>query len=100
MKVFTIDWGSYSAKIFHSNLDKKKITHEFIDEIVFDHRSHENQIAKWDAQLSQIQSYCSSNIDINQKVILSTPSELLSFRFKNLPVTQSKKSTCHASLSD
>ncbi len=96
MKVFTIDWGSYSAKIFHSNLDKKKITHEFIDEIVFDHRSHENQIAKWDAQLSQIQSYCSSNIDINQKVILSTPSELLSFRFKNLPVTQSKKA--HAML--
>lgn len=91
MKVFTIDWGSYSAKVFHSTLDKKKISHDFTDEIIFDTKAYDSQISKWESQLNQIQSYCLTSIDPNAKMILSTPSELLSFRFKNIPVAQRKK---------
>jgi general secretion pathway protein L len=91
MKVITIDWGSYSAKIIHSQVDKKKISHDFIDEVIFEHRTFDGSLPKWEAQLHQIQNYLITNINPDSKVILSTPSELLSFRFKNLPVNQSKK---------
>lgn len=91
MKIYTIDWGSYSAKIFHSEIEKKRITHQFTDEVIFTRKNFESQLLRWEDQIQQIYDYALKNIDINHKIILSTPSELLSFRFKNLPVNQSKK---------
>lgn len=91
MKIITIDWGSYSAKIFESELDKKTIHHLHIEEIVFINKSNEQILIKWEKQLEQIQTYIKNKIHPDDKIILSTPSELLSFRYKNLPILQRKK---------
>lgn len=91
MKSITIDWGSYSAKIFHSKIDKKKHQHEFIEEIIFTNNNFSSISEQWSYQLDQISNYLKKNIDQQTKVILSTPNELLSFRKKSLPVSNIKK---------
>jgi general secretion pathway protein L len=91
MKIYTIDWGSYSAKIFDSELVNKKIIHQHVHELIFPNKNYESQNLKWDDQLDLIKEHIHKQFNSNSKILLSIPSELLSFRFKNLPIANVKK---------
>jgi len=104
MKTFTIDWGSYSAKVFISDTDKKKLIHNQVDEIIFPQREFADdpkakniplvqtaQFQLLNHQLNEIASYLKKDWDGESKLLISPPAELYSYRYKFLPIPQKKK---------
>lgn len=105
MKVMTIDWGSYSAKIFIGTIDKKNIYHHSIKELVFTHSTPPRStdpspqakaglpeiFSLWQDQLKEIHEFLTQEWDGEMRLIISPPHEFFSYRYKLLPVAQKKK---------
>lgn len=93
----TIDLGTYSVKFIESRIDRKRIQHIQVKEIVIpsnavNQAGSNPQLELAKEQLKIISAYL-KNIPENMKVIFQCPIEMMSVRFINIPIKNLKKAT-------
>lgn len=92
MNLITIDIGHYSIKFIESHIDKKNMIHDSMKETILDldqiNVQEENAI--WDLQLRVVSEYL-ENAPEDYKLIINSPSEILTTRIKELPIANKKK---------
>ncbi|MFW5887502.1 MAG: pilus assembly protein PilM, partial [Bacteriovoracia bacterium] len=91
MKTLVIDIGSYSVKTIDTFVEKKKVVHQQLNEVVIDQfLEHEHsQLTKEEAIDLIIKQELAKYPD--HRTIYQLPNPLLSMRFLDLPVTNRKK---------
>jgi general secretion pathway protein L len=91
MHVLSIDVGTYSVKFLSSFVDKRKITHVDMSEIILrDYLVDHPETSILQAQINIIEEILENNKRFDTKVIFQADNELITTRFLTLP-TKSKK---------
>ncbi|MDA9793308.1 pilus assembly protein PilM [Bacteriovoracaceae bacterium] len=91
MHVISIDIGTYSVKFVESNIDKKKITHFGMREIVLSqYHDQYPDLSTHDLQLKVTSKYL-NEVEDEVKIIFQAPNTILTNRFLELPVKNKKK---------
>ncbi len=92
MKYVAIDVGTYSIKFITSNVDKKKVYHQSLTEIVIDQfiDQYRGEIDLNHVELEIIQQYLNEQAP-EGKIISQVPDHLISTRFLILPIKNKKK---------
>ena len=92
MHVLAIDVGSYSVKYISSFVDKRKVNHVEMSEIILnDFMSDHPDLIILDAQATIVQEIIDSTARPDTRVIFQTENEMLTTRFLTLPVKSKKK---------
>lgn len=92
MHVLSIDVGSYSVKYISSFVDKRKINHADMSEIILrDYLADHPDTSVLEAQLSIVQEIIDSNARPDTKILFQTDNEMMTTRFLTLPVKSKKK---------
>ncbi len=91
MHVLSIDAGTYSVKYFSSFVDKRKVSHVDMSEIIIrDYMTDHPEISLLEAQIRIIEEVIANTARSDSKVIFQADNELITTRFLTLP-TKSKK---------
>lgn len=92
MHVLAIDVGSYSVKYLSSYLDRRKITHVDMSEIILrDYMNDHPDLSREDAIASIIQDVIDSIARPDTKIIYQADHQMMTTRFLTLPVKSKKK---------
>lgn len=92
MHVLAIDVGSYSVKYISSFVDKRKVNHVEMSEIILrDYMNDHPDLIILDAQATIVQEIIDSTARPDTRVIFQADNELLTTRFLTLPVKSKKK---------
>lgn len=92
MHVLSIDVGSYSIKYLSSFLDRRKISHVDMSEIVLrDYMNDHPDLSREDAVTSIIQDVIDSVARPDTKIIYQADHQMMTTRFLTLPVKSKKK---------
>ena len=92
MHVLAIDVGSYSVKYISSFVDKRKVNHVEMSEIILrDYMNDHPELTQVDAQASIVQEIMDSTARPDSRVIFQADNELMTTRFLTLPVKSKKK---------
>jgi general secretion pathway protein L len=92
MHVLAIDVGSYSVKYISSFVDKRKVSHVEMSEIIVrDYLADHEGLSFRDAQLAIVEEILGSVARPDTKVIYQADNEMMTTRFLILPVKSKKK---------
>lgn len=92
MHVLAIDVGSYSVKYISSFVDRRKIAHADMSEIILKDYIEDHQgMTPPEAQASIIQEIIDSNARPDTKIIFQAENGFMSTRFLTMPVKSKKK---------
>ena len=92
MHVLAIDVGSYSVKYISSFVEKRRVNHVEMSEIILsDFMSDHPNLATVDAQATIVQEIIDSTARHDSRVIFQADNEMLTTRFLTLPVKSKKK---------
>lgn len=92
MHVLVIDVGSYSVKYISSFVDKRKVNHVEMSEIIIrDFMNDHQDLVTLEAQATIVQEIIDSIARPESRVIFQADNELLTTRFLTLPVKSKKK---------
>lgn len=92
MHILAIDLGSYSVKFISSNVERKKVQHEKMSEIIIVDYQKENQIENfYDAQMMIAHEIIDQYKRIDTKIVFQAGNEMITSRFLQLPVKNKKK---------
>lgn len=92
MHVLAIDVGSYSIKYLSSFVDKRKVTHVEMSEIVLtDYLEDHPGLSTIDAQASIVQEVIDSTARPDSRILFQADNEMMTTRFLTLPVKSKKK---------
>jgi general secretion pathway protein L len=92
MHVLAIDVGSYSVKYLSSFVDRRKISHVDMSEIVIrDYMNDHPDLSREDAQASIIQDVIDSVARPDTKIVYQLDNQMITTRFLTLPVKSKKK---------
>src|SRR5688572_10692969 len=92
MHVLAIDVGSYSVKYISSFVDKRKVSHGEMSEIVLhDYMDDHADLTTVEAQASIVQEIIDSNARPDTRVLFQADNELMTTRFLTMPVKSKKK---------
>lgn len=92
MHVLAIDVGSYSVKYISSFVDKRKVNHVEMSEIILrDFMNDHPDLIILDAQATIVQEIIDSTARADTRIIFQAENELLTTRFLTLPVKSKKK---------
>jgi Tfp pilus assembly PilM family ATPase len=94
MHVLAIDVGTYSVKFLSSHVERRKVSHAGMSEVVLrDYLSDHPDMTPEAAQVEIIRDIIDSNARPETKVIFQALPSILTTRFLTLPVKQKKKAT-------
>lgn len=92
MHVLAIDIGSYSVKYISSFVEKRKVIHGEMSEIVIaEYLSDHSEISVQDAQVTIVQDILESMARADSRIIYQVDNSLITNRFLTLPVKSKKK---------
>ncbi len=92
MHVLAIDVGSYSVKYISSFVEKRKVNHVEMSEIILrDYMSDHPELNTLNAQSTIVQEIIDSTARPDTRVIFQTDNEMMTTRFLTLPVKSKKK---------
>ncbi len=92
MHVLAIDIGSYSVKYVTSFVDRRKINHTDMSEIILrDFLEDHPSMSITEGQISIVQEIIDSNARPETKIIFQADSSLMTTRFLTMPVKSKKK---------
>lgn len=92
MHILAIDIGSYSVKYISSNVDRKKVGHVDMSEIVLrDFMTDHVELSLEEAQTMIVQDIIESIARQDTRVIFQANSQIMTTRFLTLPVKSKKK---------
>ena len=92
MHVLAIDVGSYSVKYISSFVDKRRVNHVEMSEVVLrNYLSNHPDLTQLMAQAQIVQEILASTARPDTRVIYQVENELMTTRFLTLPVKQKKK---------
>lgn len=92
MKLITADIGNYSTKIIVSEFSTKNSQSKEVKELILDLDQINvlEERAIWELQLRSLVEFLNSFTE-EYKLVLNVPSEILTYRFKDVPTTSRKK---------
>jgi general secretion pathway protein L len=92
MHVLAIDVGSYSVKYISSFVEKRRVNHVEMSEIILrDYMSDHPEMLTIDAQASIVQEIIDSTARVDTRIIFQADNEMMTTRFLTLPVKSKKK---------
>lgn len=92
MHVLAIDVGSYSVKYISSFVEKRKVNHVEMSEIILrDYMNDHPDLLTLDAQATIVQEIIDSTARADTRIIFQVDNEMLTTRFLALPVKSKKK---------
>ncbi len=92
MHVLAIDIGSYSVKYISSFVEKRKVIHGEMSEIVLaEYLSDHSEMSAQEAQVAIVQDILESTARADSRIIFQVDNELITNRFLTLPVKSKKK---------
>ena len=92
MHILAIDLGNYSVKFISSNVERKKVQHNQMSEVVISDYQKENQIEDfYEAQMRIVKDILDQHKQPDTKVIYQAENEMMTSRFLQLPVKNKKK---------
>jgi general secretion pathway protein L len=92
MHVLAIDVGSYSVKYISSFVEKRRVNHVEMSEIILrDYMNDHPDLITLDAQATIVQEIIDSTARPDTRVIFQVDNEMLTTRFLTLPVKSKKK---------
>ena len=92
MHILALDIGSYSIKYISSFVDRRKISHVDMSELILsDYLEDHPGMPIRDAQMSIVQDIIANTARPESRIIFQADSELMTTRFLNLPVKSKKK---------
>jgi len=92
MHILAIDVGSYSVKYISSFVEKRKVNHVEMSEIILrDYLNDHSDLALLDAQASIVQEIIDTTGRPDSRIIFQIDNELTTTRFLTLPVKNKKK---------
>ena len=92
MHVLSIDVGSYSVKYFSSLVDKRKVVHVSMTEVILrDYISENPEKTLLEAQIALIEDIISNNKRNDTKIVFQADNELITTRFLTLPTKNGKQ---------
>ncbi len=92
MHILAIDVGSYSVKYISSYVEKRKVNHVEMSEIIIhDFMADHQGLSQIEAQVSIVKEIIENSSKPDSRVIFQFDNELLSTRFLTLPVKSKKK---------
>lgn len=92
MHVLAIDVGSYSVKYISSFVDKRKVNHVEMSEIIVrDYMSDHTELSTLDAHVAIVQDIIDTTARADTRIIFQADNEMLTTRFLTLPVKSKKK---------
>lgn len=92
MHVLAIDVGSYSVKYISSFVEKRKVNHVEMSEIILrDYMNDHPELSQADAQATIVQEIIDSTARPDSRVLFQVDNELMTTRFLTLPVKSKKK---------
>ncbi len=92
MHILALDIGSYSIKYVSSFVDRRKITHVDMSEVIIsDYLEDHPSMPVRDAQINIVQDILSNTARPDSRVIYQADSEMMTTRFLELPVKNKKK---------
>jgi general secretion pathway protein L len=92
MHVLAIDVGSYSVKYISSFVDKRKITHgEMSEVIIHDYLVDHPDASLAETQISIVQEIIDNTARPDTRIIFQAENEMMTTRFLTLPVKSKKK---------
>ena len=99
MHVLAIDVGSYSVKYISSFVEKRRVNHVEMSEIILrDYMNDHPDLITLDAQATIVQEIIDSTARPDTRVIFQVDNEMLTTRFLTLPVKSKKKAELMLSL--
>lgn len=92
MHVLAIDVGSYSVKYISSFVDKRKVSHvEMSEVIVHDYLTDREGMTFLEAQIRIVQEIIGSVARPDTRILFQADHEIMTTRFLTLPVKSKKK---------
>ncbi len=92
MHILALDIGSYSIKYISSFVDRRKISHVDMSEVIIsDYLEDHPGMPVRDAQMNIVQDIIANTARPDTRLIYQADSELMTTRFLNLPVKNKKK---------
>ncbi|MFA5583349.1 MAG: pilus assembly protein PilM [Bacteriovoracaceae bacterium] len=92
MHILAIDLGNYSVKFISSTVERKKVQHQKMSEIIIADYQKENRIEDfYDAQMMIAREIIDEYKKPDTKVIFQAENEMMTSRFLQLPVKSKKK---------
>lgn len=92
MHVLSLDVGSYSVKYLSSFIDRRKVVHGDMSEIIVrDYMTDHPELSVSEAQNSIIQDILDSNARPDTRIMYQSDTEMMTTRFLTLPVKSKKK---------
>jgi general secretion pathway protein L len=92
MHVLAIDVGSYSVKYLSSSVDRRRISHGEMSEIIIhDYQVDHPDLSLLECQVNIIQEIIDNTARPDTRVIYQADNEMLTTRFLTLPVKSKKK---------
>ena len=92
MHILAIDLGNYSVKFISSHVERKKVQHQKMSEIIIADYQKENQIENfYEAQMRVVKDILDEYKQPDTKVIYQAENEIITSRFLQLPVKNKKK---------
>ena len=92
MHVLAIDVGSYSVKYISSFVDKRKITHGDMSEVIIhDYQVDHPNLPLLEAQINIVQEIIDNTARSDTRIIFQGDNEMMTTRFLTLPVKSKKK---------
>lgn len=92
MHVLAIDVGSYSVKYISSFVEKRRVNHVEMSEIILrDYMTDHPDMTTAEAQATIVQEIMDSTVRADTRVLFQADNELMTTRFLTLPVKSKKK---------
>ncbi|MFL5783539.1 MAG: pilus assembly protein PilM [Bacteriovoracaceae bacterium] len=92
MHILAIDVGSYSIKYISSFIDRRKITHVDMSEVIIsDYLEDHPAMPIRDAQMNIVQDVLANTARPDTRIIFQADNEMMTTRFLELPVKNRKK---------
>lgn len=92
MHILAIDIGSYSVKYISSNVDRRKVSHQEMSEIVLrDFMADNPEQTQEEAQMMIVQDIIDTIARQDTRIIFQTNPQIMTTRFLTLPVKSKKK---------
>ena len=92
MHILAIDIGTYSVKYISSFVDKRKVSHVDMSEIIVrDYLNDHDELTEEKAQAAIVQEIIDSTARPDTKIIYQVNNQILTTRFLTLPVKSKKK---------
>ena len=92
MHVLAIDIGSYSVKYISSFVEKRRVNHVEMSEIILlDYMSDHTELSPNEAKAAIVQDIIDTNARVDTRILYQADNEIMTTRFLTLPVKSKKK---------